>query len=165
MRRATFRATTGASRSEATGSSSDPRGSTTHRASTRQSRTSRQPSRFTAKRRFSIIGVMSAQPHGFDGYHGYVGVQRRGVIALPADLRQRLHLDEPGAQLEITERPDGVLELRPALPVPADQAWFWTEQWQQREREVDEHVAAGRVVVHETGEDFLAHLDDLDAAE
>ena len=108
---------------------------------------------------------MSAQPHGFDGYHGYVGVQRRGVIALPADLRQRLHLDEPGAQLEITERPDGVLELRPALPVPADQAWFWTEQWQQREREVDEHVAAGRVVVHETGEDFLAHLDDLDAAE
>ena len=107
-------------------------------------------------------GDMTAEPHGF---HGYVGVQRRGVIALPADLRQRLHLDEPGAQLEITERADGVVELRPALPVPADQAWFWTERWQQREREVDEHVAAGRVVVHETSEDFLAHLDDLDAAE
>ena len=105
---------------------------------------------------------MTAGPHGF---HGYVGVQRRGVIALPADLRQRLHLDEPGAQLEITERADGVVELRPALPVPADQAWFWTERWQQREREVDEHVAAGRVVVHEASEDFLAHLDDLDAAE
>lgn len=105
---------------------------------------------------------MTAGPYGF---HGYVGVQRRGVIALPADLRQRLHLDEPGAQLEITERADGVVELRPTLPVPADQAWFWTEYWQQREREVDEHVAAGRVVVHETSEDFLAHLDDLDAAE
>ena len=37
-------------------------------------------------------------------WHGYVGVQRRGLIALPADLRQRLHLDEPGAQVEITER-------------------------------------------------------------
>ncbi|GAB6986622.1 hypothetical protein [Nocardioides pyridinolyticus] len=105
---------------------------------------------------------MTAEPPGF---HGYVGVQRRGVIALPADLRQRLHLDEPGAQLEITERSDGVVELRPALPVPADQAWFWTEQWQKREREVDAHVAAGRVLVHETGEDFFAHLDDLDAAE
>ena len=67
--------------------------------------------------------------------------------------------------MEITERADGVVELRPALPVPADQAWFWTEQWQKPEREVDEHVAAGRVVVHETGEDFLAHLSDLDAAE
>jgi antitoxin MazE len=104
---------------------------------------------------------MTAEPHG----HGYVGVQRRGVIALPADLRQRLHLDEPGAQLEITERSDGVVELRPALPVPADQAWFWTKHWQKREREVDEHVAAGRVVVHATGEDFLAHLDDLDTTE
>jgi len=56
-------------------------------------------------------------------------------------------------------------ELRPALPVPADQAWLCPEQWQQREREVDEHVAAGHVAVHETGEDFLGHLDDLDAAE
>ncbi|WP_152360214.1 AbrB/MazE/SpoVT family DNA-binding domain-containing protein [Microlunatus speluncae] len=103
---------------------------------------------------------MSAEPHGF---HGYVSVQRRGVIALPADLRQRLHLDEPGAQMEITERADGVIELRAALPVPADQAWFWTEHWQRREREVDEHVDAGRVTVHENAEDFLSHLDDLDA--
>ncbi|GGH43917.1 AbrB/MazE/SpoVT family DNA-binding domain-containing protein [Microbacterium album] len=95
-------------------------------------------------------------------FHGYVSVQRRGVIALPAELRQRLHLDEPGAQLEVTERPDGVVELRPSLPVPADQAWFWTERWQQREREVDEHVAAGEVTTFDTGEDFLAHVDRLD---
>lgn len=94
-------------------------------------------------------------------FHGYVGVQRRGLIALPTELRRRLHLDEPGAQLEITERPDGVVELRPSLPVAADQAWFWTERWQEREREVDEHVQAGRVTVHENGDDFLAHLDAL----
>ncbi len=105
---------------------------------------------------------MTAEQHGF---HGYVGVQRRGVIALPAEVRQRLHLDEPGAQLEVTERADGVLELRPALPVPADQAWFWTEHWQSREREVDAHVAAGRVDVHEDIDDFLAHVDDVAATE
>ncbi len=103
---------------------------------------------------------MTAETQGF---HGYIALQRRGVFSLPAELRQRLHLDEPGAQLEITERADGVIELRPALPVPADQAWFWTEHWQQREREVDEHIVAGRVSVHESGEDFLAHLDELDA--
>jgi bifunctional DNA-binding transcriptional regulator/antitoxin component of YhaV-PrlF toxin-antitoxin module len=88
-------------------------------------------------------------------------MQRRGVITLPVEVRHRLHLDEPGAQVEMTERGDGVLELRPALPVPADQAWFWTERWQQREREVDEHVAAGRVQVHESSQDFLEHLDSL----
>jgi hypothetical protein len=96
-------------------------------------------------------------------FHGYVGLQSRGLIALPSELRRRMHLDEPGAQVEILERDDGVLELRAALPVPANQAWFWTEQWQRREREVDEHVASGEVTVHESTDDFLSHLDKLDS--
>ena len=96
-------------------------------------------------------------------FHGYVGVQSRGVVALPAEVRRRLHLDEPGAQVEITERDDGVLELRSSLPVPADQRWFWAERWQQREREVDDHVTAGRVTVHQDGDALLDHLDQLDA--
>lgn len=96
-------------------------------------------------------------------FHGFVAVQGRGVVALPAELRRRLHLDEPGAQVEITEREDGVLELRPALPIPANQRWFWQDRWQQREREVDEHVAARQVTVHDDLEAFLDHLDHLDA--
>lgn len=96
-------------------------------------------------------------------FHGFVAVQARGVVALPADVRRRLHLDESGAQVEITEREDGVLELRPALPVPADQRWFWEDRWQRREKEVDEHVAVGRVTVHDDGDAFLGHLDHLDA--
>lgn len=98
-------------------------------------------------------------------FHGYVTVQSRGVLALPAELRRRFHLDEPGAQVEITERQDGVLELRPALPVAADQRWFWTERWQRREREVDAHVGAGRVNVHADGDALLDHLEKLDAEE
>jgi AbrB family looped-hinge helix DNA binding protein len=96
-------------------------------------------------------------------FHGYVGVQARGVVSLPADVRRRLHLDEPGAQVEITEREDGVLELRPSLPVPADQHWFWTSHWQQREQEVDARVAANEITVHTDGTALLEHLDQLDA--
>ncbi len=94
-------------------------------------------------------------------YHGYVGVQSRGVIALPAEIRRRMHLDEAGAQIELTERPDGVLELRPSLPVPAEQRWFWAQRWQERERAVDAHVTAGEVTVHGDADAFLAHLDAL----
>lgn len=97
-------------------------------------------------------------------FHGYVGLQSRGLIALPSELRRRMHLDEPGAQVEILERDDGVIELRAALPVPADQAWFWTEQWQRREREVDEHVARDEVAMHQSTDDFLTHLDELDSS-
>lgn len=95
-------------------------------------------------------------------FHGYVGVQGRGVVALPAELRRRLRLDQPGAQVEITERDDGVIELRPSLPVPADQQWFWAQRWQERERQVDDHVEAGRITIHDEGEDFLAHLSALE---
>ncbi len=96
-------------------------------------------------------------------FHGFVGMQSRGVVALPAEVRRRLHLDEPGAQVESTERADGVMKLRPSLPVPADQRWFWTARWQQREHAVDDHVAARRVTVHADGDALLGHLDRLDA--
>ena len=46
-------------------------------------------------------------------YHGYAAIQGRGTVALPAELRRKYRLDEPGAQLEVVERSDGVIELRP----------------------------------------------------
>ena len=49
--------------------------------------------------------------------------------------------------------------LRPQVAVPADQAWFWTERWQQMEREADDAVAAGRTTTVEGVEEFLADLD------
>jgi bifunctional DNA-binding transcriptional regulator/antitoxin component of YhaV-PrlF toxin-antitoxin module len=94
-------------------------------------------------------------------YHGYVALQGRGVVSLPIELRRRLGLDAEGVQMEVTEREDGVIELRPAVPVPAGQAWFWTDRWQQREREVDAYISAGRVTSHPSTEDFLSALDTL----
>lgn len=91
----------------------------------------------------------------------YVAVQSRGTVALPAALRRRLRLDEPGAQIELIEGDDGRIELRPVLPVPADQAWFWTERWQAMEREADEDVAAGRVTVVDGPDELFEHLDGL----
>jgi hypothetical protein len=87
-------------------------------------------------------------------------MQARGVFALPSDIRQRHHLNEPGAQVRIIERRDGVIELHPHLAVPVDQRWFRTDRWQAMEAEADADVAAGRVTVHDSLEDFLGHLDD-----
>jgi bifunctional DNA-binding transcriptional regulator/antitoxin component of YhaV-PrlF toxin-antitoxin module len=88
----------------------------------------------------------------------FVALQRRGTIAIPADIRKRHHLDEPGAQVELVERSDGVIEMRPQLPHPADQQWFWSERWQRMEREADADIAAGRISTHDSAEDFLEHL-------
>jgi bifunctional DNA-binding transcriptional regulator/antitoxin component of YhaV-PrlF toxin-antitoxin module len=96
--------------------------------------------------------------------HGHiVTVQGRGVLTLPADLRRRHHLDEPGAQVSLVETEDGRIELIPLVAVPADQHWFWTDRWQRMEREVDEAVTAGDVEVFDDAESFLANLDELTA--
>ena len=88
----------------------------------------------------------------------FVTVQSRGVIAIPTAIRRHFGLDQPGAQVEVIER-EGEIVLRPHIAVPADQAWFWTERWQQLEREADEAVAAGRVAGVGGVDELLADLD------
>lgn len=44
--------------------------------------------------------------------------------------------------------------------IDPEQAWFWTREWQQRERETDEDLAAGRVTRYKSDEQFLAVLDE-----
>lgn len=83
----------------------------------------------------------------------------RGSITRPADVRRRYHLDEPGAQVEVIGRSDGVIELHPVLPRRADQAWFWTDRWQAMEREAEEDIAAGRTRVFDSAGEFIADLD------
>jgi AbrB family looped-hinge helix DNA binding protein len=88
----------------------------------------------------------------------FVTVQSRGLIAIPTSIRRHFGLDQPGAQVEVIERENEIV-LRPHIAVPSDQAWFWTERWQQMEREADEDIAAGRVVVSEGIDEFLTELD------
>lgn len=96
-------------------------------------------------------------------FHGYIPIQGRGTVTLPAALRRRLRLDEPGAQLELTERADGVIEVRAVLPVRVDQQWFWDERWQSGEREVEAHITEGDERVHGDVEHLLRHLNDVEA--
>jgi len=56
-----------------------------------------------------VAGVMSGT---------FLTLQGRGVIAIPPAVRKRLGLDRPGAQVELVVRDDGVMELRPHLPMP-----------------------------------------------
>jgi len=57
-----------------------------------------------------------------------------------------------GAAILLREVTDGRID--------AEQAWFWTREWQEREREADEDLAAGRVTRFESDEDFLTELDE-----
>jgi hypothetical protein len=46
-------------------------------------------------------------------------------------------------------------------PRLASQAWFWTEEWQAGEREVDEAIARGEVRDFASAEELTAHLRSI----
>jgi bifunctional DNA-binding transcriptional regulator/antitoxin component of YhaV-PrlF toxin-antitoxin module len=88
----------------------------------------------------------------------FLTIQNRGLVAIPTETRRRYGLDQPGVQLEVIER-EGELVLRPHIPIPSDQAWFWTDKWQGMEREANADIKTGRVKTSEDVNEFLAELE------
>lgn len=84
-------------------------------------------------------------------------VRERGQWTIPAEIRRAARIEE-GDVLEAELVEEGIL-LRVHKVIDASQAWFWTPEWQQREREADEDLAAGRFDRYESDEAFLAALE------
>lgn len=78
------------------------------------------------------------------------------TLTIPSEVVDRMSLEE-GDEFFVTED-EGRIVLTPALSIPADQAWFWSPQWQARIAEAEED--RGNSTVHETDEEFLASLED-----
>ena len=53
---------------------------------------------------------------------------------------------------------DRKVELVPARLIPKDQLWFWTPEWQQKEREADEEISRGRVKARTSVKQLLKEL-------
>ena len=63
-------------------------------------------------------------------------------VTLPKQIVQRAHL-VTGDPLEVVVEDDQII-LRPLVPIPREQAYFWSRGWQAGEREADEDRKAGR---------------------
>ncbi|TEB08330.1 hypothetical protein Psch_01891 [Pelotomaculum schinkii] len=87
---------------------------------------------------------------------GNIMVQKRGVVSLGI-LKGHMPLNDGDIfQVQIE---NGKVILLPMKLVPAEQAWFWTKEWQEGEKEADEDIAAGRVKSFENMDDLLEDLD------
>ena len=70
-------------------------------------------------------------------------VTRNGQITLPAAVCRASGIEE-GDELAVTTEGD-TITLVPKRLVDKSQAFFWSEAWQQTEREASEDIAQGRV--------------------
>jgi AbrB family looped-hinge helix DNA binding protein len=78
-------------------------------------------------------------------------------ITIPKEVFKKLRL-EVGDFLEV-EATQGGLLLVPKKLIPKDQLWFWTKEWQKKEREADEAIDRGEVSgPFKNVEELLRHL-------
>lgn len=83
-------------------------------------------------------------------------LRAKGQLTLPEEIRTAARLEE-GDLLDAEITAEGIL-LRPRKVIDATQAWFWSPEWQQGEREADADLAAGRAETFPSGEEFLGAL-------
>ena len=78
-------------------------------------------------------------------------------ITIPKEVFDKLHL-EVGDFLEVNTIDDGIV-LIPKKLISKDQEWFWTKEWQAKEKEADEALLKGEVSkVFESADELVNHL-------
>lgn len=85
-------------------------------------------------------------------------LRKKNIMTIPRDIADRMHLSE-GDEFIVTEE-EGRIVLTPALSIPADQAWFWSPEWQARIAEAEADRLAGNTTVYGSEDEFLAALDE-----
>lgn len=78
-------------------------------------------------------------------------------ITIPKEVFEKLRL-EVGDFLEVEVIEEGLL-LIPKKLISKDQSWFWTKEWQEKEKEADEAIAKGEISgPFESAEELIQHL-------
>ncbi len=85
-------------------------------------------------------------------------ISSKRQIAIPMHIMTALNL-KPGDEIDI-QIEDGTARLLPitTLKVPRDQAWFWTKEWQDKEREASEDIASENFRDFETLDALMQEL-------
>ncbi len=84
----------------------------------------------------------------------------RNQVTIPSRIAKLLKLHK-GMLLEVREE-EGRVVMNPQILVPREDAWFWSPEWQAKEREADEEMRMGRFHgPYTTAKDLQKALDRL----
>lgn len=85
-------------------------------------------------------------------------IRAKGQVTVPENVRDFLGIKE-GDDLAFYITDEGKVMIQPLQTIDPDQAWFWTERWQQMEREAQADIDAGREKTFDNIEDALKYLE------
>jgi len=72
-----------------------------------------------------------------------IQVRKKAQLTLPQSVRQKLNIEE-GDFLNVQVR-NGEIVLKVKKLVDKEQAWFWTNRWQQGEHRAEEDIRTGNI--------------------
>ena len=84
-------------------------------------------------------------------------VTRNFQITIPAGVREALHI-RVGALVDFVVQ-NGQVVLKPKTLIDEDQAWFWSREWQEGERAVEESKKTGRVLSFKSVHEMRKHFE------
>jgi AbrB family looped-hinge helix DNA binding protein len=85
-------------------------------------------------------------------------LRSKGQVTIPNEVRALLDLHE-GDDLAFYVDENNQVVIGRLQYISPDQAWFWTERWQQMEREAQADIEAGRVHRHANIEKAIQALE------
>lgn len=85
-------------------------------------------------------------------------LRKKAQITIPQELIKKLNL-KAGDNIEINVE-DNKLILKPVVVVPKEQAWFWSKEWQQAEKQAEKDIMNGKVKKFNSAQELFDDLDN-----
>lgn len=89
-------------------------------------------------------------------------ISSKRQVSIPKKIMEALNL-QPGDEVEF-EVEGNTARMIPfkTIKIPRDQAWFWTPEWQEMEKEADHELATGQYRDFDKLEELLKDLHSED---
>jgi len=84
-------------------------------------------------------------------------LRERSQVTLPAEIVKKLDL-KAGDNLEITLEDDKIV-IKPVLVIDRSQLWFWSKDWQAKEKEVEADIKSDRIHKTKGFKDLIGKLE------
>ncbi|HAM88608.1 MAG: Transcriptional regulator, AbrB family [Candidatus Falkowbacteria bacterium GW2011_GWC2_38_22] len=90
-----------------------------------------------------------------------IRIKKNFQITLPGNIRKKMNVSE-GDFVNATIDNLGGINIRPVKMIDPSQAYYWTKEWQQAEKEADDDIKNGRVSgPFKNAKEVIHHLNSL----
>ncbi|AND86312.1 AbrB/MazE/SpoVT family DNA-binding domain-containing protein (plasmid) [Clostridium tyrobutyricum] len=85
-------------------------------------------------------------------------LREKSQITIPKEVIKKLKL-KVGDSIDIDVEDNNII-LKPVVIVPKDQAWFWSKEWQQDEKQADKDIKNGETKKFNSVQELFDDLDN-----